>query len=226
MQPILYSSLNCPHSAKTAFFLAEKGINFRRIEVSLAQQIQKTPDYLAINPRGTVPAYEDEHGIIGDSLTIMRHVDRIGDSPRLFPDVPDRLQAVLHWIERANIDFWDVSHHLYWQLIESPAHGTDWQEVSRLKSKGVALLRELEDSLQDREYVCGAFSAADVALLPWVYTFRRYDLPEVGQFPRVVAWRDALATRRTFQDNRNQAGLPLAEFLIEHENTRIQKADA
>jgi glutathione S-transferase len=225
MQPILYSSINCPHSAKTAFFLAEKGIDFQRVEVSLAQQIQKTPAYLAINPRGTVPAYEDAHGTFCDSLAIMRHADQLGNGPRLFPEDPDRLRIVLHWIERADTDFWDVSHHLYWQLIEPPAQGTDWQEVKRLKAKGVLLLQELENCLQDQPYVCGTFSAADIVLLPWVDGYRRFELPGPGQFPHVIAWRDALAARHTFQINRNQAGLPLAKFLIDRSKIPIQKAD-
>jgi glutathione S-transferase len=213
MQPILYSSVNCPHSTKAAFFLAEKGVEFRRIEVSLAARVQKTPAYLALNPKGTVPTFEDEHGVIGDSLALMRHVDAHFDGPQLFPSDPDALHDVLRWIARGDADFWDVSHHLYWQVIEPPQTGTDWAEVARLRAKGIGLLAELEASLARQPYVCGDFSAADIALLPWVYGFQRFNLPERGQFLHVERWRDQLSSRATFRDNHNRAGYPFTEFL-------------
>lgn len=213
MKPILYSSINCPHSSKTAFFLAEKGIEFQRVEVSLAEKVQKTPAYLYINPRGTVPCYEDEHGVIGDSLEIMQYIDDQENNQSLFPSDPENLEVALQWIERANTEFWDVSHHLYWQIIEPPTKGTDWEEVERLKSEGTSLLQELDLILCDQPYICGELSVADIVIVPWVYSFQRFNLPEVGQFPHLEAWRDNLTERSTFKENYNQEGIPLQVFL-------------
>ncbi|MEQ8674845.1 MAG: glutathione S-transferase family protein [Aggregatilineales bacterium] len=219
MTPVLYSNYNCPHSLKAAFFLSEKGIDFQRVEVNLSTREQKTEPYLAKNPNGTVPAYEDENGVIGDSLAIMQYIDANTDAPHFFPQDQDKLAEALVWVERADNDFWDVSHHLYWQLIEPPADGTDWDEVRRLKAKGIALLQELETLLTDQPYVLGEFSVVDVALLPWVYGYQRFDLPEAGQFPHVVAWRDALSSRQTFLDNHNKTGVLFEEFLASRKDT-------
>lgn len=217
MIPILYSSFNCPHSLKAAFFLSEKDIAFQRVEVDLSSKEQKTPTYLAINPRGTVPAFEDASGVIGDSLEIMRYIDGLSGGHRLFPNDAATFQAALRWIERADTDFWDVSHHLYWQLIQPPAEGTNWNEVIRLKAKGISLLQELEDILRTQAYVCGEFSAADIVLLPWVYGYRRFNLPEEGQFPAVERWRDELSQRENFVSNYRQKGTPLQIFLAERQ---------
>jgi glutathione S-transferase len=181
--------------------------------VSLAHREQKTPAYLAINPGGTVPAFEDENGVIGDSLAIMRYIDARPSGQRLFPSDDGGMAAALRWIERADTEFWDVSHHLYWQLIEPPPEGTNWKEVRRLKDQGEHLVQELERILSDRPYIFGEFSVVDVVLLPWIYGYKRFDLPECGRYPHVERWRDALSARRTFADNYNQAGIPLAEFL-------------
>lgn len=216
MIPILYSSYNCPHSLKAAFFLSEKGIAFQRVEVDLSRKEQKTPTYLAINPRGTVPAFEDAAGVIGDSLEIMQYLDK-NSRERLFPDDVDSQQKIVRWIERADNDFWDVSHHLYWQLIQPPSEGTDWDEVARLKAKGLGLLQELEAILSTQAYVCGEFSPADVALLPWVYGYQRFNLPEKGQFPAVERWRDELSQRESFVSNYRQKGTPLQTFLAERQ---------
>lgn len=213
MKPILYSSFNCPHSLKAAFFLSEKNVAFQRVEVDLSAKEQKKPTYLAINPRGTVPAFEDAQRVIGDSLEIMRYIDNIGDGSPLIPDDALTCEVALHWVERGDTDFWDVSHHLYWQLIEPPAEGTDWDEVARLKAKGIALLLELEIILSTQAYICGEFSIADIALLPWIYGYQRFDLPENGQFPALERWRDELSQRKTFMSNYRQRGMPLQAFL-------------
>lgn len=213
MQPILYSNYNCPHSLKIAFFLSEKGIEFQRIEVDLNSKEQKTPAYLCKNPRGTVPAYEDEAGVIGDSLEIMRYVDARLASVSMFPDEPDQLTSVLRWIDRGDTEFWDVSHHLYWQLIEPPATGTDWEEVERLKEKGLELLAELEDILAVQAFICMTFSAADITLVPWVYGYRRFDLVNETQFPNVVVWLEELSKRASFTSNYRVKGNPFQDVL-------------
>ena len=88
-----------------------------------------------------MPAYEDDGGVIGNSLEIMRYIDDRIDDPKLFPDDVDKLEEVLAWMNRAD-EFAYVSHHLYWQVIEPPKDGTDWDEVADLKAKGMNLLAE------------------------------------------------------------------------------------
>lgn len=220
MKPILYSSYNCPHSLKAAFFLSEKGVQFERVEVDLSIKEQKTPAYIAINPRGTVPAFEDTNGVIGDSLEIMLYLDQQHDETRLFPKAHH--DTILQWVERGDKDFWDVSHHLYWQLIQPPAEGINHDEVMRLKTKGVRLLQELDDILRNQPYICGEFSAADIVLLPWVYGYQRFDLPAKGQFPAVERWRDELSQRESFRSNYRQKGTPLQEFLAKRQTLSVE----
>jgi len=209
MTSILYSHYNCPHSLKTAFFLSIKGVSFERVEIDLSTKQQKTPAYLAKNANGTTPAYEHDGGVLGDSLEIMRYIDEHTDTPKLFPTDPQKFAEVLAWIKRANEDFWDVSHHLYWQLLDPPQEGTDWDEVKRLKNKGIQLLSELESILSTQPYIIGDLSTADIVIAPWVYGYKRFDLPENPEdFPHVRAWLDKLTNQPAFTDNYQVKGVP------------------
>ena len=213
MTSILYSNYNCPHSLKTSFFLSIKGIKFERVEVDLSSKQQKTPAYLAKNPNGTVPAYEHQDGVLGTSLEVMEYADQYMDGVRLFPDDPDQKAQVLAWMKRGDEDFWDVSHHLYWQLLDPPADGTDWEEVDRLKTKGIRLLQELEAILSTQDYIMGELTAADIVVSVWLYGFRRFDLPEnPDDFPYVMTWLDKLTSQPAFQDNYRAKGKPFAEM--------------
>jgi len=208
MNSILYSSTRSPHCLKAAMFLHEKGIEFKRVEIDLPKKEQKTPEYLRINPLGLVPAYEDDWGIHADSLLIMHYLEGRYPTPALFPKEPQAYKEGLQWIEQSSGPYRDVSHHLYWQLIEPPAAGTHWQRVSELKAQGMELLETLDMRLQKSEYVMGSFGVVDIALFPWVQGYRRFDLPPKGEFAAVVDWVERIMQRPSFKANYQQPGRP------------------
>lgn len=194
--------------------LTEKRVPFERVEIDLTKREQKTPEFQAINPLGLVPVYEDDEGIHPDSLYIMQYLDERYPQPRFFPQDTQARQKVLEWIELSSSTYRDVSHYLYWQLIEPPAGGTDWDEVKRLKKRGMALLERMDNILDSEEFICGPLTAADFGLFPWVHGYQRFDLPPQGMFPHVVAWRDRIAVRPSFKTNYQKRGRPF-EFRIE-----------
>ncbi len=190
-------------------FLQEKGISFDRVEVDLPAKEQKTPEYLAINPLGLVPTYQDDYGPHPDSLFIMHYLEWRYPSPRLFPG-RDALKNTLGWIARSSSDYRNVSHDLYWQLIQPPADGTDTARVDELMTTGWALLQELEDQLGESDYLFGAFGVGDIAFIPWVHGYRRFEgLLTAERFPRVDAWVDRVSSRPSFVDNYQQVGVRL-----------------
>lgn len=198
---IFYSSIRSPHCLKIGMVLTEKQIPFQRVEIDLRAKQQKTDAFLAINPAGQVPVYVDEHGIHADSLIIMQHVDQLVPDPPLFPADPQARQIILDWIELSSTRARDVSHELYWQLLEPPADGTDWDVVDKLKAEGRAILAKLDNALADGPYVCGDLSAADFGLLPWIYGYGRFDLLESESFSNVQAWLDRMTARPSFRAN-------------------------
>ena len=203
---ILYSSTRSPHCLKAAMILTEKGIPFDRVEIDLRNRQQKTPEFLAINPAGQVPVYVDERGVHADSLRIIQYLDERYPEPQLFPRDPTQLRRVMAWIDLSSARVRDVSHELYWQLIEPPENGTDWTLVGELKAEGVAMLEKLDATLAAGPFVCGALSAADFSLLPWIHGYGRFDLPEPGVMPHVEAWLARMKARASFGENFQKEG--------------------
>lgn len=211
--PILYSSVHSPHCLKIAMFLHEKGIAFDRVEIDLRGKEQKTPAYLRINPMGMVPVYVDDYGVHIDSLLIMHYLEWRYPEPALFPIHDEDFVAALEWIERSSNDFRNVSHHLYWQLIEPPAAGTDTLYVAKLMAHGFELLTRLESQLVGKEMVLGTFGVVDVALIPWVQGYLRFDgLLDGDRFPNVMKWVQRVSERDSFRVNYQQVGRVFKEI--------------
>lgn len=212
MTPRLYSSIRSPHCLKAAMFLQEKKIAFERVEIDLPTKEQKTPAYLRINPFGLVPTYEDDYGPHPDSLLIMHYLEWRYPEPKLFPD-PAQLSDAFAWIERSSSAYRNVSHHLYWQLIEPPEGGPDESRVAELMQEGKSLLGELEAQLDNTDHLFGAFGVVDIAFIPWIYGYRRFEgLLEPTEFPQVDAWVSQVSERPSFKDNHQQKGIPFASI--------------
>ena len=66
-----------------------KGVAWQSVTVSLLQDEQRSPDHLARNPQGLIPALDIGGGtILTQSLAILDWLDAIHPAPRLFPVDP------------------------------------------------------------------------------------------------------------------------------------------
>lgn len=140
----LFSSVRSPHCFKVSIVLGEKGVRFERVEIDLPGRQQKTRAYLAIDPRGQVPAYLDAAGAHLDSLDVMLHLEARHPEPRTVSADPAERDAMLAWIARSSGPMRRVSHELYGQLIEPPGGGPDETAVADLVAEGEAQLASID----------------------------------------------------------------------------------
>jgi glutathione S-transferase len=71
------------------------GADFTVEYLDLLNGEQRTPEYLAINPRGKVPALVTDQGTLTENLAIILYLDRLYPSAKLLPnsDSPQRATA-------------------------------------------------------------------------------------------------------------------------------------
>ncbi|KAK5018169.1 hypothetical protein LTR60_001612 [Cryomyces antarcticus] len=66
----VYGDHLSPYLTIVKLVLAEKGIDFQLVPISLYKAEQKTPEFLKLNPWGKVPVMEDEDGPNGKPLVL------------------------------------------------------------------------------------------------------------------------------------------------------------
>jgi GSH-dependent disulfide-bond oxidoreductase len=181
---------------KVTIALEEMGLDYEIRLIDILAGDQTSPEFLAINPNGRIPAMVDGDVVIFESAAIMQYLGR--RTGRFYPaDEPTR----------ARIDSW-----LFWQMAGlGPMSGqvnyfnrvaskadrdpreTDFA-ISRYRRETARLFGVLERGLEGREYVAGAYSIADMCCFTWVDKY-----PENGggldAFPRVRAWHGRIASR-------------------------------
>ena len=93
---LFYSPGACslaPHVA-----LEETGEPFEPRRVSFADSEQRKPDYLAINPKGRVPALVDNGFVVTENPAILRYIARRFPTAALWPDDPRDEARCTEWM--------------------------------------------------------------------------------------------------------------------------------
>lgn len=86
-------------SQKVRICLAEKGVDWVDRQVDLGAGGNLTPDFLAINPNGVVPAFVHDGKPIIESTVMCEYVEEVWPSePRLTPEDPIKRAEMRAWL--------------------------------------------------------------------------------------------------------------------------------
>ena len=194
----LYTFPPSTNSRKVRIALLEKGLEFERINVDLSQGQQKSPEYLKIHPFGQIPALDDEGFVVYDSTIINEYLEDEYPYPPLMPkDSEGRARA------RMMEDFRDTHFNPYFVHIiyemRKPEGERDGQRIDTAKAEITHAFDRIENELQDKEYLAGSFSLADVAFMSNFDLLDRFNIPvDPGKYKNTVAWIARLKARSSF----------------------------
>lgn len=190
-------SLPTPNGIKASAILEESGLEYDAHLIRFDAQDQKTPEFLALNPNGKIPAILDPHGPDGtpfglwESGAILHYI--ANKAGVLLPDGATAQLEVLQWV------FFQVGGvgpmmgqfgHFFKFADDSVNHD---YAVARYRDESRRLLQVLEQRLTGRDYlVAGQYTIADLAIWPWIRTLHGfYQATEalgLNDFPRVNDW--------------------------------------
>lgn len=160
------------------------GISYEWIETDVLKAATRTPEFLALNPAGQVPAVIlDDGRPLAQSNAIILH---LAEGSKLIPeDAYDRAR-MLEWM------FWEqYSHEPYVAVARFQVRfqGRAVADLEpRILERGRAALQRLEDGLARSPFLVGeAVSLADIALV--AYTREAGDGGfRLADYPRVQSW--------------------------------------
>lgn len=166
---------------------------------------QKKPEFLAVNPRGHVPALayrvDGEEGVLSENLAILRFLMRQHPEAKLLPDAPVREARGWEWLSWLATD---VHSHLFMQVFypmrfaDSLAAQTEVEASGRVKL--AACWVDLESRLPAESYALGAeFSVVDALLIVFFRWAKRYGFAPQKHYPRWTALAEKTLARPSVQ---------------------------
>jgi glutathione S-transferase len=86
-------------SFSALWLMEETGQPYDRVLTDISKGAQRTPEYLAVNPMGKVPALQDGEVTLAEAAAICAYVAECYPQAKLAPPVGDRLRAkYLYWL--------------------------------------------------------------------------------------------------------------------------------
>ena len=200
-----------PNGWKISIALEEFGLPYELHLVNIGQGDQFDPDFLKIAPNNRMPAIIDHDGpdnrpiSIFESGAILQYLGR--KMGKLYGNNERERVEIEQWL------MWQMggvgpmagqAHHFikYAPDLDPPqdlpyAKDRYRNEVSRLY--GV-----LDRRLDDRDFIAGDYSIADMAVWPWASLWEGQE-QDIGKFPNMAAWLDRVGSRPAVQAGRSLA---------------------
>jgi glutathione S-transferase len=195
-----YTGHGSPYGWRVWLALELKGIPYNLKVLSFQKAETRTPEFIAINPRHTVPTIVDDGHAVWESLAVLEYLDeRFTTGPKLFPgDVKERarvrrlIQECEGYLDKEGID-----------PITTEYFGKDGAEpdLARVEKAKARLEEELEyfaKELKGRFFAGDEISAADLVIYPWYGYVKRITArkPETKLTelvpPALMAWAQGI----------------------------------
>lgn len=179
-------------SFTTLWLMEETGQPYERVLIDIAAGAQKTPDYLAINPMGKVPALKDGEAVLAEAAAICAYVAERYPQAKLAPPVGDPARAkYLQWLFFAPSCIEPALIQIFTK-VEVPTSTAAWGSADQV-------FDVLEQALDKGPWLLGDnFSAADIAIGSGLnFAIRLFGM--VPSRPAFARYLDACAGRPAFQ---------------------------
>jgi len=203
----LYDAAWAPSPRRVRIFLAEKGIEIERVMVDLRQNEQLSDPYLAVNPRGAVPALElDDGEVICESAAICRYFEAVQPDPSLFGKQALDIGRIESWTRRIESDGYAAAVYALRNARPNfedrglPGKWPSVPQIPELSARGVimweAFTEALDTWLDGREWIAtDAYSFADISALVTIDFAKAAKLAVSDESRNILRWHKAASSR-------------------------------
>ena len=184
-----------PNGWKISIALEEMELEYNTIAVEIGAGDQFGEKFLSVSPNAKMPAIVD-HDVDGEPVSVFESGAILfylaSKTGKLMPKSDIGKKETLEWL------FWQSANQgpLAGQLSHFVNYAPDGQDYGRQRYLGEyeRNLAVLERRLEDRDYIVGDYSIADIIAFPWVLIAKPLTA-SLTDFPNVSAWRGRIKER-------------------------------
>lgn len=163
-----------------------KGAAYERHDVMLLENQQRSPEHLALNPQGFVPALEVDGKVLTQSLAIIDWLDARFPEPRLIPADPDARAAALAQALVVGADIHPLNNLRVMRWLKHELDADDAKRDEWTRHWIAEGFDALEAMAGEGPFLGGAVpNIADVFLIPQMFNARRFGMP-LDACPKLV----------------------------------------
>jgi GST-like protein len=196
----LYSALS-PAVYKVMIALEEMGLDYTEVAINPLAGEQHDPDFLKLGPNAKVPVLVDSEpgdeagplAIFESGAILIYLAEKTGG---FLPDEVRARACVLQWVmwQMAGLGPAMGNARHFRHLAPEPYE----YAIRRFTREAGRLCSVLNGALRDREYLCGAYSIADICCWPWLL-YAESNGHKLADYPDLSRWYDVIKSRPAVQ---------------------------
>lgn len=197
-----------PNGWKISIALHEFDLPFETHLINIGKGDQFAPEFLKIAPNNRMPAIIDPNGPDGDPISIFESgaiLQYLARKTGKFGGTSER--------NRIEVDQWlmwqmggvgpmagQTHHFIKYAPHMDPPHDIPYAK-DRYRAETARLYGVLDRQLEGKDYICGDYSIADMAVWPWASLWEGQE-QTLDDKPNLSAWLDRVAARPAVQKGR------------------------
>lgn len=201
-------SLPTPNGVKVSIMLEETGLPYEPHTINIGQNETWTPEFLALNPNGKIPAIIDPDGPGGKPLGLFESgaillylAEKTG---KFLPADPVARIETIQWVFFQMAAVGPMFGQLGFFFKFAGREYEDKRPLERYRAETHRLIRVLETRLAGRRFIMGDdYTIADIALIGWVRNLIGFygagDLVAYHELKEVPAWLERCLARPAVQ---------------------------
>nr|WP_306265331.1 glutathione S-transferase family protein [Pararhizobium sp. IMCC3301] len=183
--------------------IAELELPCQRIDAGFTYGIVDTPDYLAMNPNGTVPTIKDnDNPPLWESGAILRYLANAYAPDTFWPADPVARANVDRWAEWAKINVaLNFTAPVFWRIVRTAPPKREPVAIRAAMEQLDRYLDIAETQLQRTPYLAGAeLTLADIQFGHNLYRYFTIAIARRDR-PALAAYYETLVQRQAFSDH-------------------------
>ena len=198
MLTLYYTPQTCALASHIA--LEEAGADYRAERIDFAKEEQRQPAYLAVNPKGRVPALVTPSGVLTETPAILAYIAQTFPAARLAPlDDPFGFAAV----QAFNSYLCSTLHVAHAHRMRGHRWADDPAAIAAMQRKVPETVAAGFDHIESHAFA-GPYVTGDTYTIadPYLFTLARWmegDGVDPARFPKVAAHREMMRGRPAVQ---------------------------
>ena len=164
------------HTQKVIWLASEIGLAVERLDVGGPFAGNTEPEYLKLNPNGTVPTMVDGDFVLWESNAIVRYLAQKYGGPPWMPAEPETAALAGQWMDWCTNTVIPPVRALFSFLLRTPPEKRDPSAIIVARRQGTGVFALLDQHLANHAYVAGA--APTIGDIPvGIFAYRWLNMP-------------------------------------------------
>ena len=190
---------NTPNGKKISIMLEEINFEYKVTKVNINKDEQFKPEFAKLSPFRKIPViidHENNQSLFESGAILIYLAEKSG---RLIPKNEYLRFEVLQWVMfQMSAVGPMMGQAMFFQRIAAPKGIVGDYAIDRYVKESRRLLEIIDHRLSDREYICDAFSIADIAIFPWARAHRWGNI-DVSDLVHLSHWFELMEAKDSVQ---------------------------